>query len=159
MIAYVNIIVIVFKSNIILIIISIFTNLFELLSAWSYTFETIKTLCVSVNTCTVPTVSNATVNTPPNIEYNSTVTYTCQAGFSHTAGDLTRSCRADRSLTGSTPVCSSKLHYQCWLSVILISGNQFICTYWTVRVKRMPTNGAQAHTLQLGSDIFLSIPQ
>ena len=81
---------------------------------------------ISANTCTVPTVSNATADRPPNIEYNSNVTYTCQAGFSHTSGDLTRRCKVDHSLTGSTPVCSSKLHEQCWLSVISIAGKQFI---------------------------------
>ena len=62
-----------------------------------------------VNTCTVPNVTNATPVPPSTVDYNSDVTYTCQDGYSHTAGDLTRSCNADGSLTGTTPVCTSKL--------------------------------------------------
>ena len=54
-------------------------------------------------------VTNATPDPPSTVDYNSAVTYTCQVGYSHTAGDLTRSCNADGSLTGTTPVCTSKL--------------------------------------------------
>ena len=64
---------------------------------------------VSVNTCTVPNVTNATPVPPSTVDYNSDVTYTCQVGYSHTAGDLTRGCNADGSLTGTTPVCTRKL--------------------------------------------------
>ena len=59
--------------------------------------------------CTVPNVANATPVPPSTVDYNSTVTYTCQVGYSHSAGDLTRSCNADGSLTETTPVCTSKL--------------------------------------------------
>ena len=65
-------------------------------------------LYISVNTCTVPNVTNATPVPPSTVDYSSTVTYTCQDGYSHTAGDLTSSCNADGSLTGSSPVCTSK---------------------------------------------------
>ena len=63
----------------------------------------------SVNTCTVQTVSNATPVPSGTIDYNSEVIYTCEYGYSHTAGNLTLSCQANGSLTGSTPVCTSKL--------------------------------------------------
>ena len=66
-------------------------------------------LYISVNTCTVPTVSYATPAPPSIVDYNSDVTYTCQDGYSHTAGDLTRTCKADGSLTGTTPFCTGKL--------------------------------------------------
>ena len=66
-------------------------------------------LYILVNTCTVPTVTNATPVPASSVDYNSNVTYTCEDGYSHTAGDLTRSCNADGSLTGTTPVCTSKL--------------------------------------------------
>ena len=66
-------------------------------------------LYISVNTCTVPTVTNATPVPASSVDYNSNVTYTCADGYSHTAGDLTRSCNADGSLTGTTPVCRGKL--------------------------------------------------
>ena len=72
-------------------------------------------LYFSVNTCTVPTVINATPVPASTIDYNYTVTYTCQDGHSHTAGDLIRICKADGSLTGTTPVCTSKLQWLCWL--------------------------------------------
>ena len=66
-------------------------------------------LYISVNTCTVPTVTNATPVPASTVDYNSNVTYTCADGYSHVAGDLTRSCNADGSITGTTPVCTSKL--------------------------------------------------
>ena len=50
---------------------------------------------VSVNTYTVPIVTNATPVPPLTVDYNSTVTYTCQDVHSHTARDLTRTCKAD----------------------------------------------------------------
>ena len=57
----------------------------------------------------VQNVTNATPVQASSVDYNSNVTYTCEDGYSHTAGDLTRSCNADGSLTGSPPVCTSKL--------------------------------------------------
>ena len=63
----------------------------------------------SVNTCTVPTVTNAAPVPASSVDYDSNVTYTCEEGYSHTAGDLTRSCNADGSLTGTPPVCTSEL--------------------------------------------------
>ena len=66
----------------------------------------------------MPTVRNAIPVPTSTVDYNSNVTYTCQDGYTHTAGDLTRTCKADSSLTGSSPVCTSKLKYQCLLSVI-----------------------------------------
>ena len=68
-------------------------------------------LYIPVNTCTVPTVTDATPVKVSSVDYNSNVTYTCADGYSHTAGDLTRSCNADGSLTGTTPVCTSKLQW------------------------------------------------
>ena len=66
----------------------------------------------SVNNCTVPTVPNTDQIPFSTIEYNADVTYTCQDGYGHTAGTLTRSCKADGTLTGSTPLCTSKLQLQ-----------------------------------------------
>ena len=58
--------------------------------------------------CTVPTVDNANQSHESStIDYNTTIAYTCQTGYSHTDGNLTRSCNADGSLTVSTPVCKS----------------------------------------------------
>ena len=65
-------------------------------------------LYFSVNTCTVQTVTNATPVPASSVDYDSNVTYTCVDGYSHTAGDLTRICNSDGSLTGTTPVCTSK---------------------------------------------------
>ena len=63
----------------------------------------------SVNNCYVPTIQNTDTAPFSTIDYNSNVTYTCQDWYSHTAGTLTRSCKADGTLTGSPPVCTSKL--------------------------------------------------
>ena len=64
---------------------------------------------ISVINCTLQTVSNASPNPATPIEYNTSVTYTCQPGYDHTDGDLTRTCQANGSLTGSLPECTSKL--------------------------------------------------
>ena len=66
-------------------------------------------LYFSVNTCTVQNVPNANPVPSATIDYNTDVIYTCKFGYSHTAGNLTRSCEANGLLTGSTPVCTSKL--------------------------------------------------
>ena len=68
----------------------------------------------------MPNVTNATPVPTSTVDYNFTVTYTCQVGYSHSAGDLTRSCNANGSLTGTTPVCTSKLRWQCWHRFIYI---------------------------------------
>ena len=65
-------------------------------------------LYFSVTACTVPAVANAAPTPSSPINYNTHVTYTCQTGYNHTDGDLTRTCQADGSLTGSLPVCMSK---------------------------------------------------
>ena len=57
----------------------------------------------------MPNVANATPVPPSSVDYSSDVTYICQDGHSHSGGDLTRRCEADGSLTGTTPVCTSKL--------------------------------------------------
>ena len=57
----------------------------------------------------MPTVNNADQNPQSStIDFNTDIIYTCQNGYSHTEGNLTRSCKADGSLTGITPVCTSK---------------------------------------------------
>ena len=76
----------------------------------------------SVNNCSVPTVLNAITDIPSFIDYNFAVTYTCQYGFSHEDVDLTRTCKADRSLTGYSPVCASTLQYvdvfdKCYINI------------------------------------------
>ena len=73
---------------------------------------------ISVITCTLPTVSYASPSVVSPIEYNTAVTYACQPGYNHTDGDLTRTCQANGSLTGSTPVCTSKLPR--WLCISLL---------------------------------------
>ena len=49
------------------------------------------------------------------IGYNTDVEYTCHPGYTHTEGDLIRTCLDDCSLTGSPPVCTSKLRGESWL--------------------------------------------
>ena len=75
----------------------------------TYSLSCKKSFYVSAITCTVPTVDNADQNPQSSaIDFNTNIIYTCQPGYSHTEGNLTRSCKADGSLTGFTPVCTSK---------------------------------------------------
>ena len=62
-----------------------------------------------VVTC-IPDVVADSTKSPELAEhdYNTAVTYTCNTGYELTSGDLTRTCHADGSWTGTTPVCSSK---------------------------------------------------
>ena len=71
--------------------------------------------------CVVPSVSNATPDSTSSITFNTTVTYTCRIGYSHTAGDLTRTCDIDGQLIGSTPVCTSKLHCAVYEHIVKVS--------------------------------------
>ena len=54
-------------------------------------------------------MAHATPTPESMIDYNTDVEYTCDPGYTHTAGDLIRTCLDDGSLTGSPPVCTSKL--------------------------------------------------
>ena len=58
----------------------------------------------------MPDVTGATANPESMIDYDTDVEYTCDPGYTHSAGDLIRTCKEDGSLTGSPPVCTSKLH-------------------------------------------------
>ena len=67
-------------------------------------------LCFPVVTCNVADVNNATKS--PNeltVDYGVTVIYECDVGFSHSQGDLNRTCHADGTLDGNTTVCSGKI--------------------------------------------------
>ena len=47
----------------------------------------------------------------PNLDvydYNTVVTYSCDAGFEHISGDLSRRCEAINTWTGTAPTCGSK---------------------------------------------------
>ena len=76
-----------------------------------FKIPSILLLCLifSAITCTVPTVDYANHNSQSStIDYNTDIIYTCQPGYSHTGGNLTRSCKANGTMTGSTPVCTRK---------------------------------------------------
>ena len=70
--------------------------------------------------CPVPDVAYATSNPESMIDYNTDVEYTCDPGYTHTSGDLIRTCLDDGSLTGSAPVCTSKLQGEYLLSLVKI---------------------------------------
>ena len=76
--------------------------------------------------CLVPSVSNASTDSTSSITFNTAVTYTCHTGYSHTAGDLTRTCKIDGELTGSTPECTSKLHCIVYEHIVKVSCVCFI---------------------------------
>ena len=73
-------------------------------------------------TCDAVNVTDASKNPDLRVySYNDAVTYSCKTGYEHTAGDLTRTCTAIDTLSGTDPVCTSKLFslqnsIQCWFS-------------------------------------------
>ena len=100
----------------------------------------LKSFCISVITCILPTVSNASSNLDSPIEYNAAVTYACQPGYNHTDGDLTRACQANGSLTGSLPVCTGKL--QRWFCISLLYWGHF-------RIYRQSTINSRLKHIQM----------
>ena len=60
-------------------------------------------------------MTGATPTQESMIDYDTDVEYTCDPGYTHMAGDLIRTCLDDGSLTGSPPVCTSKLMGKSWL--------------------------------------------
>ncbi len=55
-------------------------------------------------------VSNADFS-GSDLTYQGQLSYTCQTGYEHTSGNLSRTCQSDGSWTGSTPVCQGRLKY------------------------------------------------
>ena len=61
-------------------------------------------------TCNNTAVDNSIVDPAKDtVVVNATVTYTCNDGFTHTCGDLVRTCTGSGQMTGSPPICASKL--------------------------------------------------
>ncbi|XP_052809439.1 neurogenic locus notch homolog protein 1-like [Mya arenaria] len=56
--------------------------------------------------CSVPDVNDASKDSGAAIAYNTTVTYTCAVGHTHTNGDLVRTCQAVGQLDGVFPTCT-----------------------------------------------------
>ena len=62
----------------------------------------------SVVTCAAVNVSFASKSPDQAAhDYNTNVVYSCDVGYEHTSGDLTRTCTASATWSGTTPVCSS----------------------------------------------------
>ena len=61
-------------------------------------------------TCKAVNVSDAANKHPEKstYDYNENVTYTCDTGFEHTAGNLTRTCTAIDNWSGNEPTCTSR---------------------------------------------------
>jgi len=61
-------------------------------------------------TCNNTAVDNSIVDPAKDtVVVNATVTYTCNDGFTHTCGDLVRTCTGSGQMTGRPPICASKL--------------------------------------------------
>ena len=62
----------------------------------------------SVKTCTALTVAFASkFPDQATYNYNTNVVYSCDVGYEQTSGDLTRTCTAIDTWSGTLPVCSS----------------------------------------------------
>ena len=61
-------------------------------------------------TCPMPLQVANTVNNPTEpVSYPDSVTYTCNPGYTHVSGDLTRNCQPDGTWSGIPPVCQGRL--------------------------------------------------
>ncbi|WAQ96223.1 CSMD3-like protein [Mya arenaria] len=78
--------------------------------------KTIIPLCFAIKpnaaftviTCVPASVPNSSKSPDqPTYDYATSVTYSCTTGYEHTGGDLTRTCQADTTWSGTTPTCSS----------------------------------------------------
>ena len=61
-------------------------------------------------TCNAVNVTHASKDPNQVYGYYDNVTYTCDSGYEHTAGNLTRSCMAINTWSGTTPECTSMFH-------------------------------------------------
>ena len=75
----------------------------------SFRFLTVY-LCLIVVTCAAPAVVLDSSKSPnqTSYDYNTDITYTCDTGYEHTSGDLTRTCTASSAWSGTALVCSSR---------------------------------------------------
>jgi len=60
----------------------------------------------------LPVISH-TSNNNTGTDYDDTITYTCLSGYENTSGNLVRTCQADKTWSGSPPVCC-KYHLACF---------------------------------------------
>ena len=61
-------------------------------------------------TCTASSENNANPTTT-SVSYPNTIQYTCAEGYKYASGQLTRTCQADGSLTGTAPMCTGRLEW------------------------------------------------
>ncbi|WAQ96222.1 CSMD3-like protein [Mya arenaria] len=74
--------------------------------AWTGTLPT-----CSILTCVPASVPNSSKSPDQaTYDYATSVTYSCTTGYEHTGGDLTRTCQADTTWSGTTPACS-RMHF------------------------------------------------
>ena len=72
-----------------------------------YNFETFIFL---VKTCIADDIDHATRDkVPSTYNYDTSVVYSCNTGYSATAGDLSRKCIDTNTWSGTAPTCSRKL--------------------------------------------------
>ena len=61
------------------------------------------------SSCGVPTDVTNTGHSPTTaLAINQVVLYTCDTGYTHTSGNLYRTCQSDGTLSGSPPICQRK---------------------------------------------------
>ena len=63
-----------------------------------------------VKTCIADEIDHATRDkVPSTYDYDTSVVYSCNTGYSKTAGDLSRKCIDTNTWSGTAPTCSGKL--------------------------------------------------
>ena len=62
-------------------------------------------------TCAAVDIANSSKDPDENVyDFDTEVTYSCDAGFEHISGELSRKCEAIDKWTGTAPTCGSKFY-------------------------------------------------
>ncbi len=73
---------------------------------------------VAVDCGSLSDPGNGTVNAPTTTFMNTAATYNCNTGYNLT-GDMTRTCQANVTWSGTAPTCESTFHLLCTLRICL----------------------------------------
>ncbi len=94
-----------------------------------------RTIVILV-TCNVPIVTGATESATV-IQDGQSVSYTCNNGYVHTSGDLTRTC-SGTTLGGTQPVCTCKCEIKIYtkqpadMIVFINSCSAAVCVFFLI---------------------------
>ena len=75
-----------------------------------FKWKSLYAIIFSAVTCNTSKIENATMYPDMDtVNANTTVIYNCSDGYTHTGGDLNRTCNGSGQWTGRPPICTGKL--------------------------------------------------